>query len=111
VIDKRAPFSGPADAPLTIVEFSDCHCPYCKQVLSTLTQVLSRYSESVKLVFRDFPVDGHPLAWRAAQAARCPKDRDKFWQFHDPLFPSRRRLAPTQLRELAQQVGADVPIF
>jgi protein-disulfide isomerase len=106
-----APFRGPAEAPVTIVEFSDFHCPYCKQVLTTLTQILSRYGDKVKLVFRDFPLDGHPVARRAAEAARCAKDQDKFWEYHDLLFANAPKASPEQLKEFAKQVGLDVSSF
>jgi protein-disulfide isomerase len=71
-----APFRGAADAPVTIVEFSDFHCPFCKSALPTLTQLLQRYPGKLRLVHRDFPVDNlQPAARRAAEAARCAHDR------------------------------------
>ena len=107
-----APFLGPAAAPVTIVEFSDFQCPFCKQVVPTLTQVLSRYGEKVKLVFRDFPIDSlHPQARKAAEAARCAQDQGKFWDYHDALFANASKLGPEQLKTYAQQVGLDLPSF
>jgi protein-disulfide isomerase len=107
-----APFLGAVDAPVTIVEFSDFHCPYCKRVLPSLAEVRSRYGDKVKLVFRDFPLDRlHPQARRAAEAARCAHDQDKFWNYHDLLFANAPQVAPEQLRAYAQQVGLDVPAF
>ena len=107
-----APVRGPAAAPVTIVEFSDFQCPYCKQVVPTLAQVLSRYGEKVKLVFRDFPIDSlHPQARKAAEAARCAHDQGKFWEFHDALFAGAPNASAEQLKTYAQQVGLDVPSF
>jgi protein-disulfide isomerase len=107
-----APFRGPAAARVTIVEFSDFHCPFCKQVLATLTQLLSRYGEKVKLVYRDFPIDSlHPLARKAAEAARCAHDQGKFWEYHDALFGNAPGASPEQLKAFAQQVGLDLPRF
>src|SRR3989441_1662411 len=109
---EGAPFLGPAAAPVTIVEFSDFQCPFCKQVVPTLTQVLSRYREKVKLVFRDFPIDSlHPQARKAAEAARCAQDQGKFWDYHDALFANTPKLSPEQLKTYAQQVGLDLPSF
>jgi protein-disulfide isomerase len=107
-----APFRGPAAAPVTIVEFSDFQCPYCKQVVPTLAQLLSRYGERVKLVFRDFPIDSlHPQARKAAEAARCAHDQGKFWEYHDALFAGSPNASAEQLKTYAQQVGLDVPSF
>jgi predicted DsbA family dithiol-disulfide isomerase len=109
---EGAPFRGPATAPVTIVEFSDFHCPSCKQVVSTLTQVLSRYHETVRLIYRDFPIDGfHPQARKAAEAARCAHDQGKFWEYHDALFANAPQAGPEQLKRYAQQVGLDFPSF
>src|SRR5436309_2842471 len=109
---EGAPFLGPVAAPVTIVEFSDFQCPFCKQVVPTLTQVRSRYGEKVKLVYRDFPIDGlHPQARKAAEAARCAQDQGKFWDYHDALFANAPKLSLEQLKAYAQQVGLDLPSF
>src|SRR5438093_6348695 len=109
---EGAPFLGPVAAPVTIVEFSDFQCPFCKQVVPTLTQVRSRYGEKVKLVYRDFPIDGlHPQARNAAEAARCAHDQGKFWEYHDALFANAPKASPEQLRAYAQQVGLELPSF
>ena len=103
-----APFIGAADAPVTIVEFSDFQCPYCKRVLPTLAELRSRYGAKIKLVFRDFPLDSiHPLARRAAEAARCANDQGKFWDYHDILFRNAPNANPHQLKEYAEKVGLD----
>ena len=63
---------GPATAPVTIVEFSDFHCPFCKRVVPTLAQLETQYGDKVKLVFRDYPIDQlHPQSRKAHEAARC----------------------------------------
>ena len=106
-----APFRGSATAPVTIVEFSDFQCPFCKQVVPTLTQVLSRYGEKVKLVYRDFPLDIHPQAGKAAEAARCAQDQRKFWEYHDALFANSPNLSPEGLKTYAEQLGLDIASF
>jgi protein-disulfide isomerase len=108
----RAPFKGPATAPVTIVEFTDFHCPFCKQVLPTLTQIESQYGDKVRLVFRDYPIDNlHPAARRAHEAARCAHDQGKFWTYHDALFANAPKASPEQLQTYAQEVGLEVSAF
>jgi protein-disulfide isomerase len=112
VSTEGAPFLGPADAPVTIVEFSDFHCPYCKRVLPSLTELRSRFGDKIKLVFRDFPLDRlHPQARGAAEAARCAHDQNKFWKYHDVLFANAPQAGPEQLKAYAEQVGLDVVAF
>jgi protein-disulfide isomerase len=107
-----APFKGPATAPVTIVEFSDFHCPFCQRVLPTLTQLESQYGDKVKLVFRDYPIDNlHPAARKAHEAARCAHDQGKFWAYHDLLFANAPKASPEHLKTYAQDVGLDVPAF
>jgi protein-disulfide isomerase len=107
-----APVRGAADAPVTVVEFSDFECPFCKQTHATLKQLLERYPGKVRLAYRDFPLDSiHPQARRAAEAARCAQDQGKFWEYHDVLFTQSPQLAPEDLRRYAGQVGLDVAKF
>jgi protein-disulfide isomerase len=107
-----APFKGPAKAPVTIVEFTDFHCPFCKQVLLTLTQLVARYGDQVKLVFKDFPIDQlHPGASKAHEAARCANEQGKFWPFHDKLFANATKTSPPELKTYAGEVGLDVAAF
>src|SRR5262245_35864450 len=107
-----APVRGAADAPVTVVEFSDFECPFCKQTHPTLKQLLDRYPGKVRLAYRDFPLDSiHPQARRAAEAARCAQDQGKFWEYHDLLFTQSPQLAPEDLRRYAGQVGVDVTKF
>lgn len=107
-----APVRGAADAAVTLVEFSDFQCPFCKQVQPTLTQLLARYPGKVKLAYRDFPIDSlHPQARRAAEAARCALDQGKFWDYHDLLFANAPQATPEDLGRYAQQVGLDLTKF
>jgi len=78
---------GNPKAPVTIVEFSDFQCPYCRQVASTLKEVLAKYGEKVNLAYRDYPLPSiHPQAELAAEASRCAGEQGKFWEYHDQLF-------------------------
>jgi protein-disulfide isomerase len=107
-----APFRGSATALVTIVEFSDFHCPFCRQVGPVVAQVLSRYGDKVKLVHRDFPLDSlHPQARQAAEAARCAGDQGKFWQYHDRLLVRASNGSTAELRATASAVGLDMVAF
>ncbi|MEP7342304.1 MAG: thioredoxin domain-containing protein [Acidobacteriota bacterium] len=109
---EGAPFKGGANAPVTIVEFSDYHCPFCIRVQGVLSQVLARYGDQVKLVYRDMPIDQlHPQARRAAEAAHCANDQGKFWPYHDQLYLSGADVSPEKLKSIAQSSGLDVAAF
>ncbi|MGH9862505.1 MAG: thioredoxin domain-containing protein [Candidatus Acidiferrales bacterium] len=109
---EGAPFRGSATAPVTIVKFEDFHCPYCKQAQPTLSQVLLKYGDRVKLIHRDFPLDTlHPGARRAAEAARCATAQDKFWPYHDLLYSNSPKTDPEQLKAYARQVGLNMGAF
>jgi protein-disulfide isomerase len=104
-------FVGAADAPVTIVEFSDFHCPFCKRAEDTVAQVLTKYGDRVKLVWRDYPIDKlHPQARKAHEAARCAAEQGKFWPYQKALFAGPAR-QPDQLPAVAQETGLDVASF
>ena len=109
---ELAPVRGAAEAPVTVVEFSDFECPFCKQMQGTLQQLLERYPGKVRLVYRDLPLETiHPYARRAAEAARCAQDQGKFWDYHDILFTKAPKLAPDDLKQYAAEVGLDAVEF
>ncbi len=82
------PIRGRADAPVTIVEFSDFECPYCARASSTIEQVLEKYADQVRLVYRHFPLSRHRWAEPAAIASVCTarQSADAFWTLHDNFF-------------------------
>jgi len=90
------PFRGNADAPVTIVEFSDFQCPYCARGAGTVEQILQKYPNDVKFVFQHFPLNFHPWAKPAAIAANCAaeQDHDAFWTLHDAYFAHQKELKP-----------------
>ena len=106
---------GKPDAPLTIIEFSDYQCPYCKRhVEQTLPKLLSDYVDSGKAryAFRDYPLEQiHPLAPKAAEAARCAGDQGKYWEMHDRLFANQNALQPEKLSGHAKALNLDVAAF
>lgn len=82
-----APVRGDRNAKVTIVEFSDFQCPFCKQAVSTLDQVLEEYKGKVRLVYKHYPITSiHPNAQIAAEASECAREQNKFWEYHDLLF-------------------------
>jgi len=106
-----APMLGRADAPVTIVEFSDYQCPFCARFFATSFLVLKKdYVDTgkVRYVFRDHPLDQiHPQARKAAEAAHCAGEQGRFWEMHEVLFRNQTALAATHLPEHAQAAGAD----
>jgi protein-disulfide isomerase len=82
-----APVRGTVTAPVTIIEYSDFHCPFCRRVQPTLTRLLEKYPGKVRLVYKHLPLDGlHPQARRVSEAAWCAARQDKFWAFHDAVY-------------------------
>jgi protein-disulfide isomerase len=109
---EGAPFKGPQNAPITIVEFSDFQCSYCKRVLPVLTQVMGRYPTQVKLAFRDFPIQNiHPHAQKAAEAAHCAAEQGKFWEYHDLLFEKQEAIPSANHLDYAKTLGLEVESF
>ena len=102
---SNAPTSGPADAKVTLVEFSDFQCPYCARAKDLIKQLQELYPKNLKIVFRDFPLDQHPRATAAAVAAQCANQQGKFWEFHDLLFANSTALEDDDFDKYAQQVG------
>ena len=108
------PAKGPADAPVTVVEFSDFECSFCMRASSTVQQLLAQYPEDVRLVYAHFPLDNHPWAKPAAIAASCAaqQDVDAFWALHDAYFADQRGFSPDNVvarsRAVASAAGLDM---
>jgi protein-disulfide isomerase len=108
-IDK-APRLGSDKAPVQIVEFADYECPYCQQVSGDLVRLREQFGDRVSLVYKDFPLPMHPLAARAAEAARCAGTQGKFWEYHDSLFET-KRLQVSDLKDQARKLKLDMTRF
>jgi protein-disulfide isomerase len=107
-----APFKGGKNAPVTMVEFTDFHCPFCKRVLTTLTQIEEKYGDKVKIVFRDFPIDQlHPAARKGHEAARCANEQGKFWAYHDLLYQNAPKTGLEDLKAYAKLAGLNIQSF
>jgi thiol-disulfide isomerase/thioredoxin len=81
-----SPSVGPADAPVTIVEFADYQCPYCHQMEPTLASIREQYGDRIRFVYKDFPLPMHQYAEKAAEAALCAGQQGQYWAYHDALF-------------------------
>ncbi len=80
------PVLGPSSADVTLVEFADYQCPYCRQEESALKRVREEFKDKVKFSYRDFPLPMHQFARKAAEATRCAGEQGQFWQYHDKIF-------------------------
>jgi len=107
---------GNPQAPITIVEFSDYQCPYCKMAAVSLNTVLNRYPQDVRIVFRNFPLNVecnpkghnmHPYSCDAARVALCAKEQGKFKETYENLFENQEKFAPGVPVKLAVEAGVD----
>jgi protein-disulfide isomerase len=103
---------GAEKAPVSIVEFSDFQCPFCKAATTTMHHLMDQYAGKVRWVFRDFPIASmHPLAPKAHEAARCAAEQGKFWEYHDLLFARSPLLSPAELKQYARELKLDGEAF
>ncbi|MBW2386055.1 MAG: DsbA family protein [Deltaproteobacteria bacterium] len=105
------PTKGPANAAITLVEFSDFQCPFCSRVGPTLKQVREEYPNDVKIVFKHLPLSIHPKAQGAHAAAEAAHQQGKFWEMHDKIFADQRQLTESKYIEYAGEIGLDVDRF
>jgi protein-disulfide isomerase len=101
---------GSETAPVQIIEFADYECPYCQSVHGDLDRLREQFGDRVSVVYKDFPLPMHPLAAKAAEAARCAGAQGKFWEFHDSLFQT-KKLQMSQLKEEAVALKLDTARF
>ncbi len=110
----NAPIRGPAEAPVTIVEYVDFQCPFCVREAPTIKQVLEAYPDKVRWVFKHFPLQMHAKAkpvHAAAQLVYQQKGNDAFWKFHDLVIDNPKALEPSDLRGYAETLGVDLAAF
>jgi protein-disulfide isomerase len=105
-------------AKVTIVEYSDLECPFCKEYHSTLEQIVSSYGDKVAWVYRHYPLDSlHPKSRHEAEASECAAEiggNTAFWKYVDMVFkntPSNNQLDPKMLPKFAQDIGLDTTKF
>ncbi|MBK6528627.1 MAG: thioredoxin domain-containing protein [Deltaproteobacteria bacterium] len=106
-----APSHGPANAPVTLVEFSDYECPHCAHAIPIIRQVEHDFPGRLRVVHMNFPLSGHTHAMAAARAALAAGRQGKFWEMHELLFTNQRSLETADLNRYAQQLGLDMARF
>ena len=109
-VDLR-PQHGPDDALVTMVEFSDFQCPFCKRVTGTVDEIKEKYKGDLRVVFRQRPLPMHPEARAGAKAALAAHRQGKFWEMHDKLFASPGDMSKPTFIRYAQELGLDTAMF
>ena len=106
-----APFKGPANAKVTIVEFSDFQCPFCVKAIPQLDALLKAFPNDVRLVYKQFPLDTHSQAALASRASLAAHAQGKFWPLHDKMYANSRAINRQTVLEWAKEFGLDMPKF
>ena len=112
--DLKGYAMGRPDAPLTMVEFTDLQCPFCRQyVTTTFDEIKKNWIDTGKLryISRDFPLDFHPYAMIAARAARCAGEQGKFWEMRMTLMRNANLLSPGYITKTAGDLKLDAKAF
>jgi len=118
-VDSRDHILGDFDAPLTLIEYSDFECPYCKRFHPTVAQLMARNPGQIRWVYRHFPLGFHnPGAYRQAEASECAAEaggNEAFWKYTDLIYARTRSggdgFPLSQLRPLAEEIGLDGRAF
>lgn len=105
------PARGPADAPVTIVEFGDHVCPYCVALHDGIDRLSREHPDEVRFVWKSAPSPSHPGAQTAAEAAMCAMRQGRFWEFHAALMNEGPLLDQASMAILANELGLDVNAF
>lgn len=108
---KDSPAIGPETAPVTIVEFSDFQCPFCKRVDPTLNRIKEEYGDDVRIVFKHMPLSIHPQAKGAHAAAEAAHLQGKFWEMHDEIFKNQRQMSADTFLSYAKLIDLDIARF
>jgi protein-disulfide isomerase len=111
-VSARDHSKGPADAPVTLVEYGDYQCPYCRAAYPVVKRLQKKLGKKLRFVFRNFPVtQAHPYALIAAETAEAAALQGKFWEMHDLLFEKQSSLTPDVIPRWAEKIGLDVNKF
>jgi len=111
---SKEPFKGASNAKVAVIEFSDFQCPFCGRYdKDTYPAILKDYVDTgkVKYVWRDYPLEFHQNAEKAAEAAHCAGEQGKFWDMHDRLFANQQNIAAADLPKHAEALGLNVSLF
>jgi len=107
----KSPFRGNKDAKVTIVEFSDYQCPFCKRGFETMEKIREAYPKDVKVYFKNLPLPFHPNADPAARATLAAEKQGKYWELHDALFTNQDKLSEAYIMEQAGKLGLNMDKF
>ena len=102
---------GPANAPVTLVEYGDFECPFCGRSYPAVRRIRGELGDRLRFVFRHFPRPEHPHARHAAEAAEAASAQGHFWEMHDRLFEHQNALTDTDLAQYAADIGLDAERF
>jgi len=105
------PSKGSAGAPIVIVEFADFECPACGAMRPVLDEVFEQHRDTVRLLYKHFPLPMHPNGEKAARAAVAAMRQGKFWEMHHALFENQTALSVENVEKLAQGIGLDLARF
>ena len=107
----NSPVKGPADAKITLIEFSDFQCPFCRKGRDTAYEIMKLYPNDVKVVFKQLPLPMHPEATPAAKASLAAHKQGRFWEMHDALFDNQSSLGKDFYVEQAKKLGLNMDKF
>ncbi len=111
-VSDRDHIEGPADAPLTLVEYGDYQCPFCGAAYPVVKRLQKKFGKNLRFVFRNFPLtQAHPYALIAAEAAEAAALQGKFWEMHDLLYEQQAFLEPEMIPLWAKRIGLDLRKF
>jgi protein-disulfide isomerase len=103
---------GPQKAPITLLEYGDYECPYCRQANLIVGNVVQQLGDKMRFAFRNFPLTQiHPHAQHAAEAAECAGAQNKFWEMHDILYENQQALEDENLLEYAEILELNMSRF
>lgn len=108
---EGSPSKGPEQAKVTLIEFSDFQCPFCKRVTPTLERIEKEYEGQVRVVFKHLPLSIHSKAPAAHAAAEAAHQQGKFWEMHDKIFANQREMSEQNYEKWAAELGLDVDQF
>ena len=106
--ERNGPEKGPADAPVTIVEYSDLECSYCSRAHGYLSELAKRRGNEVRIIYKHYPLEMHPHARFAAEIAVCAHRQGQFWPLADLLFKQQKTFTEDKIRMFAEQIGLDM---
>jgi protein-disulfide isomerase len=105
------PAIGDDGAKVTVIEFSDYQCPFCKRVRPTIWRIIDEYKGDVRYVFMDFPLNFHRDAKKAHEAARCAGEQGKYYEYNRKLFDNQAKLKVDDLKKYAKQLNLNMDEF